>query len=163
MAGVAGVAGCTGGSAASPVPTAAAPPTPDTSPTAGGCGTTTAVVGELPEWTGPVGLPGGRYVTSHEGNAVGVIFASSLRSGPIGPTDASNKILWIVQEPRKGNDLRLTLRPLGGTEPTVRITEQANSSPGEIYPSSVDVPTPGCWSVLAEWNGNVASFELAYS
>jgi len=26
----------------------------------------------------------------------------------------------------------------------------------------VDVPTPGCWSVLAEWNDNVASFELAY-
>jgi len=116
--------------------------------------------GSLPPWTVDAGVPPSRYVVSHEGNLVGVLFGGTLRS-PSPAQGPSNKILWISAEPRAGADLKVTLTPSGGGGP---VTEQfpANSSPGEIYPSIVDVPKPGCWNVVAEWNGNRATLELPY-
>jgi hypothetical protein len=42
------------------------------------------------------------------------------------------------------------------------VTRPADSRPGEIYPSIVDVPAAGCWTVVAEWSGHRATLELAY-
>jgi hypothetical protein len=83
-----------------------------------------------------------------------------LKAPPLA-TGAQNKILWVAREPRNGSDLVLTLRPSGGGG-AVTVRQPADSSPGEIYPSIVDVPTAGCWHAVAEWDGHRATFELAY-
>jgi len=38
----------------------------------------------------------------------------------------------------------------------------ANSGPGEIYPSVVDVPEAGCWAFTLRFAGLTAEVELAY-
>jgi hypothetical protein len=119
-------------------------------------------IGAYPTWAASARAPGGTpYVLAHEGNLIAVLFAETLLAGP-NVTDPSNKILWIAREPRGGSDLRLTLRRADGTGAELTQTEPADSGPGEIYPSGVDVPAPGCWRVRASWNGNTATLELNY-
>ena len=52
--------------------------------------------------------------------------------------------------------------PLGKTGPVVHYSFPANSSPGEIYPSGVDVPEAGCWAFTLRFAGQTAQIELAY-
>ena len=158
------LAGCTPSPpappASAPAPSASTAPVSLASPIAGGCGDTPVWSGSPPEWTASAGLPSGsRFVLSHEENLVGVLFAFPLKaqSDPNGP---NNKILWIAREPREGTSLQLTLRQDQGV---VTQREPANSGPGEIYPSIVDVTGPGCWAVTAEWAGHRATLELSYS
>jgi hypothetical protein len=116
----------------------------------------------MPEWTASAKAPGQiPHALSHEDNLVAVLFAGSLRAGA-NVANPSNKILWIVRDPRDGKELRLKLRRVDGTGEPVTQVEQADSGPGEIYPSGVDVPTAGCWHVLASWNGYTATMELNY-
>ena len=72
-------------------------------------------------------------------------------------TNPNNKILWIAREPRNGQPMKLTLRRTDGAGEVVTQQE-----PGEIYPSIVDVPSAGCWTVTAEWSGNRATLELRW-
>jgi len=166
LAAVLPAAGCTDPAAPSPTasPTSNAPrvaaPTPTPSAVPGGCGSTALGAGAFPDWTANAGVPGGVWLMSHQGNLVGVIFGYPLVAPPVA-TGRQNKILWIAREPRNGSDLVLTLRPAGGGD-AVTVRESANSGPGEIYPSIVDVPTPGCWEAVAEWDGHRATFELSY-
>jgi hypothetical protein len=126
----------------------------------GGCGGTPVRDKPPPGWAASANPPDLPLVTANEGNLIGSLFAGRLRAGH--PENPSNKILWIVREPRQGASLRLTLRPVQGTAPEVALTRPADSGPGEIYPSIVDVPAPGCWRVTAEWNGNRATLDLLY-
>ena len=73
----------------------------------------------------------------------------------------SNKILWVVGVQRTG-DLAIDGVPLGKTGPVVHYSFPANSSPGEIYPSGVDVPEAGCWAFTLRFAGQTAQIELAY-
>jgi hypothetical protein len=117
-------------------------------------------VGPAPDWAASANVPDIPYVTSNENNLVGRLFAGTLRAGR--PESPTNKILWVVREPRQGSPLRLTLRPVQGTAPEVTVSEAPDSGPGEIYPSIVDVAAAGCWHVTAEWNGNRATLDLLY-
>jgi hypothetical protein len=164
------LAGCTeppGVNVATPSPaasTAVAAPSPSplsASPVAGGCGRTPILLGAFPDWAASARAPESKFVQSHEGNLIGVLFADPLVAPPRGEDGPNNKILWISQLPRDGADLTLTLTPAGGGQ-AVTISQPANSGPGEIYPSIVDVPTAGCWSVVAEWAGQRATLELSY-
>ena len=165
MVAVAGVllaaAGCTARPAPRPVPSGSSA-APVASAVAGGCGRTSVLRGALPSWAvdaGPAGVP---YVLSAEGNLVGVLFGAPLVAGT--RTDGkANKVLWIVREPRDGSPLRLTGQPATGGTPTVTVDRAADSYPGEIYPSTVDVPVPGCWRFTAEWNGHTATVDLQYA
>jgi hypothetical protein len=157
--------GCTatpdsGGSTPPPGPASTVAAAPAASQVSSGCGATSVGLGGLPAWTASAGPPALPSVMSHEGNLVGVVFGYPLMSPPA-QTGKQNKILWIVREPRDGSDLMLTLRPKGGGD-AVTTSEPAGSSPGEIYPSIVDVPAAGCWDVVAEWNGHRATLELSY-
>jgi hypothetical protein len=155
------LAGCTPTPPAAPPPTPSAPAVaPARSAVGGACGDTPVWTGGLPDWTANAGVPNGsRFVVSHEENLVGVLFAFPLlaQSPPEGP---NNKILWIARESREGRPLRLALRH---DQSTVESEEPANSGPGEIYPSIVDVTGSGCWAVTAEWAGHRASLELLYT
>ena len=160
-----GVAACTDEPAASTPPSApatAAEPPAGASSALGGCAKTPIWVGEMPPWTASANPPVGiNYALSHEGNLVAALFAQPLRAGA-NVSNPSNKILWIAREPRQGAELRLVLRRTDGTGDPVETVEYPDSSPGEIYPSIVDAPTPGCWSVTATWGPNTATLELAY-
>jgi hypothetical protein len=127
-------------------------------PRKGGCGQTPVHSGnEVPPW-GQVGASFLRFVATEEGNAVGFLFADPLRVAP--RTDGrNNKILWVVREPRKGQDLLLDGK-LGDI--SVNVTKPADSGPGEIYPSIVDVPTAGCWRFTLHWGPNTGHVDLLY-
>ena len=45
----------------------------------------------------------------------------------------------------------------------VTVVQPANSGPGEIYPSIVDVPTAGCWVLNLAWGAHRAALALPYS
>ena len=128
----------------------------------GGCGTTALYTGASEAWTsaaqGPTALV---QATGHDGNAVAFLFAHPLRAGE--PENPANKILWVVKEPRGVSDLVITAHPLEAGAPTVHHSEVADSGPGEIYPSIVNVPEPGCWAFTLEWNGNKDTIELPYT
>jgi hypothetical protein len=157
---------CTPAPTRSPTPAATATATTTAGPTAvpGGCGDTPLWTGAAPEWIASAGGGLGQlpFALSHEGNLYAGLFAQPLRAGT-DVTNPSNKILWISREPRDGQSLRLTLRRTDGTGPVLTQEEPANSGPGEIYPSIVDVPTAGCWSVTADWAGHRATLELPWN
>jgi hypothetical protein len=151
-------------SAASTAAPALFAPTAAAKPTDGGCGSTTVLTGGIPDtlirWTGdnaPSGVP---YAVARPATAAGFIFGYPLHA-PSAGIGYSNKILWVVGIPRTG-DLVIDGVPLGKSAPTVHYSFSANSSPGEIYPSGVDVPEPGCWAFTLHFGGQTAQIELAY-
>jgi hypothetical protein len=131
-----------------------------------GCTATAIRRGTPPDWTAPAwaetsGAPTGLpYVVAEHGRAIAFIFGYPLRAGV--PTNPDNKILWVVRSPRDGSDLVIRARPLHATTPLVTIRQAANSGPGEIYPSDVNVPAPGCWRMTLRWNGHGDAIDLAY-
>ena len=78
------------------------------------------------------------------------------------PSNPANKILWIVHTPR-GSQLVIRAHPLGRTRPLVTVRRPADSGPGSIYPSYVDVPRAGCWQITLRWSGGTDSLDLAYA
>lgn len=73
-----------------------------------------------------------------------------------------NKVLWIMKLPRLGSTLRIEARPVDAAKPLIRSTFPADSSPGEIYPSYVNVPKAGCWRLTLHWAGHEDSVDLHY-
>ena len=74
----------------------------------------------------------------------------------------ANKILWIMRLPRNGSPLTIEATPLHAAAPRVRLAWPADSSPGEIYPSYVNVPTAGCWQIALRWAGHTDRLDLRY-
>ena len=116
-----------------------------------------------PAWTAPAwagSSPGFTlpYALASDDAAAAFFFATRLRAGH--PTNPTNKVLWVVHFPRNGKPLRITARL--GTNPsrTVHIWRPADSGPGEIYPSYVDLPRPGCWKLTLTWNAHHANIDI---
>jgi hypothetical protein len=129
-------------------PTAAAP----------SCAISTA---PLPAWTATASPPSGvPHALSPRRDVAAVLFGSPLTAPP--RKDRNNKILWIVRTPRNGRPLKVTATPIRQSKPVVRVQVPADSTPGEIYPSIIDVPTPGCWRFQLEWAGHRSTMTLAY-
>jgi len=154
---------------ATPLATTDAMPPPELLPGGarqipGGCGATQVYQGATPTWleaaaghNAPHGLP---FVVADPPLAAGFLFGAPLRAGH--PTNPTNKVLWVVRTPRAGLPLQIEGQPLGATTPTVHLTEPANSGPGEIYPSIVDVPSAGCWQFTLGWGSARATVQLLY-
>ncbi|MGH7870469.1 MAG: hypothetical protein ACREP9_23195 [Candidatus Dormibacteraceae bacterium] len=139
-------------------------PPPDAAIVQGGCGATPVYKGYEPAWldqagahNNPSGLP---YVLAVDETAAGFIFGYPLRAGH--PTNPSNKILWVVRLPRNGSSLAISGQLSGADAASVHESEPANSGPGEIYPSIVDVPQSGCWRFDLLWAGHHAAAYLQY-
>ena len=151
--------------APSPPPTASSTPSLSTAVVVpGGCGVTQVLKGGVPAWlddagahNNPDGLP---YAVATPAIAAGFLFGYPLRAGH--PDNPANKILWVVARPRGGSALTISAHPIGKAAPIVTTVQPANSSPGEIYPSIVDVPQTGCWHLDLAWAGQQASVELEY-
>src|SRR5438105_8928040 len=130
----------------------------------GACGITQVLKGGVPAWlddagahNNPNGLP---YAVATPPIAAGFLFGYPLRAGH--PDNPANKILWVVGRPRGGSALTISAHPIGMSAPLVTTIQPANSLPGEIYPSIVDVPDPGCWHLDLAWAGEQASVEVEY-
>jgi hypothetical protein len=91
---------------------------------------------------------------------VGVLFGYPLRAGR--PENPANKILRIVRQPRRGQALHISARPVGFSARGVTTSWPANASPGEIYPSTDNVPLPGCWRFTLHWAGHTDVVALRY-
>lgn len=129
--------------------------------TAGSSCPALSTAADFPAWAAsarpPVSVP---HLVSRDRNVVAVVFADPMRSGS--PTDRSNKILWIVRLPRGGKPLEITATLPHSDARPVHVTRPADSAPGEIYPSTVNVPAPGCWHLALAWNGHRSAVDLAY-
>ena len=119
-----------------------------------------------PSWTAPAfsdSSPGFAppYALASGDSAGAFFFAHPVRAGH--PTNPDNKVLWIVRYPRNGNPLEITAR--FGADPSivVRASWPADSEPGEIYPSYLDLPRPGCWSLTLAWGVHRASIDVHVS
>jgi hypothetical protein len=140
--------------------------TPGPTPVAGGCGATSLHRGTLPGWAEPsYSASGSRstpwpYGVARNGTAVAVVFGFPLRAGT--PANRTNKVLWIVRLPRNGSPLTVTARPMRGAGPSVHASWPADSGPGEIYPSYLNVPHAGCWRVTLSWAHHSDSIDLHY-
>jgi hypothetical protein len=112
-----------------------------------------------PEWVdaaGP-GLPS-TQVRSEKGDVVAALFADPLKVAPR-KDGANNKILFIVGPPRDGKPLTIKATPADGGA-AVTATSEANSGPGEIYPSIVDFSKAGCWHLELSWNGHTDTMDV---
>lgn len=134
------------------------------SPVAGGCAATRVYEGKVPAWLDEasghnpaLGVP---YAVATPPIAAGFIFAYPLQAG--GPSQSHNKILWVVRTPRNGAALEIDAHPLSQSGPVVHEALPAGSSPGEIYPDGVDVPSPGCWHFTLAWATGRAELDLEY-
>jgi hypothetical protein len=133
--------------------------------TAHSCGSTQLLKGPIPAWIGratdantPASLP---FAVSDQGNAAGFVFGYPLTVASRPNMD--NKILWVVRTPNDGQPLMITARRVGVSGPVVRVQLPADSGPGEIYPSIIDVPTAGCWHFTLQWPHASATVDLQYT
>jgi hypothetical protein len=97
------------------------------------------------------------YALASGDTAGAFFFADPLRAGH--PKNPSNKVLWIVAAPRNGHPLRIVARRPDSSQ-TVRMQLPADSGPGEIYPSGVDLPSAGCWKLSLAWGAHRASIDV---
>jgi hypothetical protein len=128
-----------------------------------GCGGTPVHHGAPPAWTAPAwadSSPGFTlpYALASGDAAAAFFFANPLRAGH--PTNPSNKILWVVRYPRNGKPLNILARSPTDPGRTVRASWPADSEPGEIYPSYVDLPKAGCWELTLSWNAHTAHLDI---
>jgi hypothetical protein len=119
--------------------------------------------GAPPSWTTPAwadSSPGFRvpYALASGDAAAAFFFAPRLRAGH--PENPSHKVLWVVRFPRNGNPLEITARLGRDPSRVVHTSWSADSSPGEIYPSGVDLPAPGCWHLALAWGPHRASVDV---
>jgi hypothetical protein len=155
-------AGCTPGDRP-----AAAPGTGGTAPAAstagqGGpplrCAPTPLRQGAPPAWTAPAHPPDLPYALGSGDAVAAFFFARPLRAGH--PENPANKVLWVVGSPRNRQPLLVTARPAGDAGRAVHLREEADSGPGEIYPSIVDLPSPGCWRLELRWTSHRAVIDV---
>jgi hypothetical protein len=162
-----GVAACTGSSAhqatnrrqPSPARSSTSTRVVDRHRLSGGCGNP-IYQGDPPSWAA-MNAPDLPYVIANAGRALGYLFGHPLRAASSHGA-SQDKILWYVRLPREGHRLRIEARPRGRHAPIVRSEQPADSGPGEIYPSIVQVPTPGCWHVTLTWGSHTDTIDLHY-
>ncbi len=118
--------------------------------------------GAPPAWTAPVWSSSSGPLrvpfALTSGETAVAFFWARLRAGH--PDNRANKVLWVVQAPRDGHPLVIEASPAGTHGRKVVLEEEAASGPGEIYPSDVDLPTPGCWRLALRWGAHRASIDV---
>jgi hypothetical protein len=124
---------------------------------------TAVVYGSLPTWARAgfsppsLAMP---HVLGSRGDIVAVLWAQHDPLVTPTPPGRANKILW-VSKLSVGSPLEITARQLiGGTAvgPVQRRT--ILGGPG---PSTIDMPTAGCWQFTLRWSGHVDTVNLPYA
>jgi hypothetical protein len=118
--------------------------------------------GPPPRWAAPAfgdSSPGFRlpYALA-SGDAAAAFLWVKLRAGH--PDNPSNKVLWVMRFPRRRQPLNVTASQPGSGQPAVHAQWPPDSFPGEIYPSGLDLPRPGCWRLQLAWAGHRAWLDV---
>ena len=125
------------------------------------CGAPFSRTGDVPAWTStanpPTDVP---HVLSPQRNVAAFVFGYPLRARR--HDGRANKILWVVREPRNHRPLRITGHRPHSRHHMAPVAIPADSAPGEIYPSVINVPMPGCWRFTLTWDGHRATIRLRY-
>jgi hypothetical protein len=126
------------------------------------------VYGSLPTWarsgfTPPsVAMP---YVLGSRGDIVAVLWAQHDPLVTPTPPNRANKILWVSKLPvaagSSWSSLQITARQLIGGAPVGAV--QRRTVLGGPGPSTIDMPTAGCWQFTLRWSGNVDTVNLPYA
>ncbi|MFZ1994944.1 MAG: hypothetical protein WAU75_12600 [Solirubrobacteraceae bacterium] len=119
-------------------------------------------LGVLPVWA-RAGFSERRARMRYELGASGRIAAipfGLLNSPPA--ANHTNKILWVSHvSPRSGGPLRILAQQMTGTRqdgtPVMRVV---SAGPG---PSTINLPSPGCWRLTLRWWGWTDSLDLQYN
>jgi hypothetical protein len=99
------------------------------------------------------------HVLGASGNVVAILWGFPLLSPA--PRDHNNKILWVSRvATNPGSSLRIAAQRMTGARslgaPIGRIVM---GGPG---PSTINLPSPGCWRVTLRWSRSVDSLDLQY-
>jgi hypothetical protein len=104
----------------------------------------------------PTGTP---YIAA-DSRLDGFLFTQKLRTG--NRTNPHNKILWILNDGSPTQVLSLTARRVG-TGAVAHRQFRAVDRAGRIYPSYVNLPAAGCWTLNFTWNGHTTSTAVRVS
>ena len=138
-------AGCDSAASAG-APQASAPPQ---GASGGGCAGTPARIGGRPAWAPDPADLRTPYVLASPPTAVAIL-PQPLRAGH--PSNPSNKVAFGVRSPRAGTPLQIDAQPVAGGTPAVHAQAPADVvGSGEIYITTLDLPTPGCWRLTLRW------------
>jgi hypothetical protein len=123
------------------------------------------VYGSLPTWARAGFSPPGQampHVLGSRGGIVAVLWAQHNPLVTPTPPDRANKILWVSKLPVSlGSPLEITARQLiGGTAVGAVQRRTVFGGPG---PSTIDMPTAGCWQFTLRWSGHVDTLNLPYA
>lgn len=146
-------AGCTaGGSSARDSGARPAPVAADS------CGTTVGT-DALPGWA-RTGFSGDGSGVPHVLGRDGGILAVLFNYPPVASADpnVANKILWVSRLPQQPMRPLRIQATLTGTKSSVY-----REIPGGPGPSSVNLPTPGCWRLALSWSGHTDVMTLKFS
>lgn len=119
-------------------------------------------LGVLPVWA-RAGFsdarPRMRYELGASGRIAAILFAT-LNSPPAG--DHNNKILWVshVSPTGPGVSLRILAQRMTGTRRDgAPVTRVVSGGPG---PSTINLPSAGCWRLTLRWSGWSDQLDLQY-
>ena len=123
------------------------------------------VYGSLPTWARAGFTPPSQpmpHVLGSRGDIVAVLWAQHDPLVTPTPPDRANKILWVSKLPISGaSSLQITARQLiGGTAVGAGQRRTVLGGPG---PSTIDMPTAGCWQFTLRWSGHVDTVNLPYA
>ena len=129
---------------------------------AGACVSSPILRGAPPNWSRAAwsdSSPGFRlpYALASGDSAAAFLWVR-LRAG--NPSNPANKVLWVTRYPRNHSPLRISARWSRDPSIATHSLWPADSSPGQIYPSYINLPKAGCWHLTLRWNGHVASINL---
>jgi hypothetical protein len=151
--------GCSAGSSAPPAPSATPWPPAGAQIVSGGCEKTQVLTGIAPpQWAlagfsgKPTQLP---WALSDSGRSLAYLFATHLVAGGVRRDGSSNKVLWVVKH---AGAPAITAHPAGAATPRIDIGGQGTN--GNQMPSSVDLPSPGCWSFELSWGKSTDRLSL---
>ena len=99
---------------------------------------------------------GHRYVVTRPATAAGFLFDDPLQAGK------PQKVLWVVGAPRVGPLIIEARHHDGGPSSQVARLE-SGALPGEIYPSSFQLPRAGCWELTLRWGSFEAKVDLEFT
>jgi hypothetical protein len=100
------------------------------------------------------------HVMGHSGEIAALVFGHPLYAPPA--KRRSNKILWVSRrQVRPLSDLRIHAQRMRGRKPVGRpVVRVVVGGPG---PSTINLPTRGCWRLTLKWSGRTDQLDLVYA
>jgi hypothetical protein len=116
-------------------------------PVAGGCGETQVFLGPGPD--AALGLEGNAWAaaTPWSVGLIAYFWSAPPNLLQVPGPDHVTKVLWIYHGAAQVGTVTVDAHPLGASTPHVTSTIGYAVVNGGNYPSSIEVPTPGCWEL----------------